>query len=530
VTPEKKNDLGPCGTVNNGVIIEYKKAFYICRDSVWGNATTLDLDTYGFNGVEGDVKTGLINKDMYYVYENGTWRATTNEQEITFGACVASREGVKQSSKKKYFICENKSWKEISVVEYSLEKCISSKEGSVEELDGVFYICKSNTWEIATALEYDTYGWDAGTEGEVRTGNENTDKYYVFENGTWRVSANEIEENLGACVASRNGELGKVDDIYYICKLNIWETATVLEYDTYGKICLMDGSIIAGEVETSNKYVCDAGTFRAATEQEMSLNKGCVSYTENDEIRRQISESQDSVYTCKKGLWLESIGNHIVYGTLTDTRDGKVYKTVIIGSQTWMKENLNYSDSVNYPSLLNRSWCYNNLKSNCEKNGRLYNWAVAMDSAGVWSTNAKGCGNKSVCQQTYPVRGICPEGWHLPAKDEFETLIKTVGGGSLDVTNNAGKVLKSTSGWNGNGSDAYGFSALATGIYFEDSHRFDYGGSFTCFWSSTDILTTTSSHISLTAYDMGLDLYRSDAFVGGSAEKNQGHSVRCLKD
>lgn len=108
--------------------------------------------------------------------------------------------------------------------------------------------------------------------------------------------------------------------------------ATALEYDTYGKTCLTDGTIVSGEVITSNKYVCDANSFRVANEQEQSLNKGCVNYIENEIVRKQISDTQDSIYTCKSGLWAGSLGNHIVYGILTDKRDKKTYKTVVIGT------------------------------------------------------------------------------------------------------------------------------------------------------------------------------------------------------
>ena len=216
----------------------------------------------------------------------------------------------------------------------------------------------------------------------------------------------------------------------------------------------------------------------------------------------------------------------VTTGTMTDSRDGQTYKTVTIGTQTWMAQNLNYAyTDVPYKRLDytsdSTSWCYNDDANNCSKYGRLYTWAVAMDSVGTLSTNGKGCGFGTTCSPTYPVRGICPEGWHLPTKAEFETLITAVGGQST-----ASKVLKSTSGWRWNnssvnGSDAFAFSALPAG------HRggggyYDGEGNGVDFWSSTE---GNSDY----AYSMYL-YYINDVAYLSDDYKYYGYSVRCLKD
>ena len=204
-------------------------------------------------------------------------------------------------------------------------------------------------------------------------------------------------------------------------------------------------------------------------------------------------------------------GRNFDEGWMVDHRDYHIYKIVTIGTQTWMAENLNYETETG-------SYCYNDSAKYCEKYGRLYTWATAMDSAGTWTTNGKGCGDGKTCSPTYPVRGVCPEGWHLPTQTEWNTLFTAVRGQST-----AGRMLKSTSGWydSGNGTDAYSFSALPAG------NRSYYGeykdeGRDAYFWSSTE-------DNSGSAYDMFLYYSLGNAGLGNNY-KDDGFSVRCVKD
>lgn len=202
------------------------------------------------------------------------------------------------------------------------------------------------------------------------------------------------------------------------------------------------------------------------------------------------------------------------YGELTDDRDGQTYKTVKIGDQWWMAENLNYETD--------NSFYYNDSAEYCEKYGRLYTWAAATDSAGVWGENGKGCGYAKHCTTAYPVRGVCPEGWHLPTKNEWNTLSTAVGGQTTP-----GKVLKSTSGWytddvyHGNGTDAFSFSALPAG-YRSYTGLYDLAGYYAYFWSST-------ARDSRNAYNVYL-YYNHDYMALDYSDKRRGFSVRCVKD
>jgi uncharacterized protein (TIGR02145 family) len=213
------------------------------------------------------------------------------------------------------------------------------------------------------------------------------------------------------------------------------------------------------------------------------------------------------------------------FGTLTDSRDGQTYKTVVIGTQTWMAENLNYAYTgvpYNYRGYTSdsTSWCYEDAPANCTKYGRLYTWAAAMDSVGEWSTNGRGCGYGSTCSPTLPVRGVCPKGWHLPRRSEWEALFTTVGGSST-----AGKKLKSLTGWynSSNGTDAYSFAALPAGLRDGYGHYEDEGY-YAFFWSSTE-------RNGYFAYSMALYYVNDNAFLYTyDYDNSNGFSVRCVKD
>jgi uncharacterized protein (TIGR02145 family)/uncharacterized repeat protein (TIGR02543 family) len=174
------------------------------------------------------------------------------------------------------------------------------------------------------------------------------------------------------------------------------------------------------------------------------------------------------------------------------TYGGQTYRTVIIGSQTWMAENLNVQTAD--------SWCYGENSSNCATYGRLYTWNAAMTA--------------------------CPSGWHLPSNAEWGVLVTAVGGSST-----AGKALKSTSGWtsytsggqtySGNGTDNYGFTALPGG-YRGSGGGFNIAGYSGYWWSATE-------GGSGSAYGRYMYYSYDDVRENGDG-KDYGFSVRCVGD
>jgi uncharacterized protein (TIGR02145 family) len=165
--------------------------------------------------------------------------------------------------------------------------------------------------------------------------------------------------------------------------------------------------------------------------------------------------------------------------TFTDSRDGKTYRKVTIGSQTWMAENLNYETDS--------SWCYDNENSNCAKYGRLYTWYAAMSA--------------------------CPVGWRLPASEEWNTLVTFAGGAYTAGT----KLKAKSSDWNG--TDDYGFSALPGG------YRLTYGH-FLSLGSHGGWLAATDSH----TYYRGMSTDNASVSVGSDDREGVGWSVRCVQD
>ena len=177
------------------------------------------------------------------------------------------------------------------------------------------------------------------------------------------------------------------------------------------------------------------------------------------------------------------------FGTFTDTRDGQMYKTVKIGTQTWMARNINYKTESG-------SWCYNDSVSYCKKYGRLYDgWAAEK---------------------------ACPQGWKLPSNQEWENLVRASGGKKI-----AGKKLKSKSGWNenrgmdGNGTDDLNFSALPDGGRASDG-TFYHAGNDGYWWTATE----RGNYYAYRRYmHHGYDSVGEDYNI-----KSFGFSVRCVAD
>jgi uncharacterized protein (TIGR02145 family) len=186
----------------------------------------------------------------------------------------------------------------------------------------------------------------------------------------------------------------------------------------------------------------------------------------------------------------------VTFDTLTDIRDGQAYRTVKIGGQIWMAQNLNYKPQTG------ESWCYKNDTSYCDEYGRLYDWNTA--------------------------KKVCPNGWKLPDSTDWITLLTTAGGKKI-----AGKKLKSSGGWNGNGNgtDNYGFSALPGGCRDTDGDfkmflitdgKFSDVGDYGNWWTATE---RPDGNV----YNRYIGNYSGYLYEGNNV-KDYAFSVRCVAD
>ena len=383
-------------------------------------------------------------------------------------------------------------------------------EGAIiNKSDDFWNICLDGVWFNAGANTVGTYGWDAGIDGELRK-SDLTDRYYKYDevlNDWVGLDAYGKDRDLGlnGCTRKREGEIGlsPKDDIYYVCKHEVdeadgfdgcfWEKAREIDFIKRDEKCDSEniGRIVAGIDTITNKYYCTANGWVDI----MAWSFG---------VPKEFHFNPD-----------------INYGSLKDERDGKTYKTVKIGDQVWMAENLNYAGG-------GIGHCYEDVPENCEVGGRLYKWDVA--------------------------KKVCPEGWHLPSKAEFQTLFSAVQlvYDKYDKEQySLADMFKATSGWKDDysswtqGLDVVGFSAVPAGGKHIESYRaseYNHAGYAAYFLTSTDY-----DEYSVYIMQLNLEMYTGEPVVHGVSlvhdyeltqldgwphydTKESGYSVRCLKD
>lgn len=339
----------------------------------------------------------------------------------------------------------------------------------------------------SSSSEYKPY------DGEVRKA-DTTDYYYKYDEvlNDWVVlDALGTERDLGlnGCTRKREGEIGlsPKDNIYYVCRHLVdeadgfdgcfWEKAREIDFIKRDNKCESEdvGRIIPGIDTVTNNYYC--------------TTEGWVDFMRwSFGIPKEFHFNPD-----------------INYGSLKDERDGKTYKTVKIGDQVWMAENLNYAGG-------GIGHCYEDVPEYCEAGGRLYKWDVA--------------------------REVCPEGWHLPSKTEFDTLLSFVKLEYEEEQCGFADMFRATSGWGyyhtptTQGCDMVGFSAVPAGgkhVEFYRSPEYNHAGYTAYFLTSTEYDEYSVYVVELNPGSVNVTPDYGDEWPHYETKESE-FSVRCLKD
>ena len=329
----------------------------------------------------------------------------------------------------------------------------------------------------------------------------------------------ETFDDLPVCTVNREGAIAYVKDekAAYACEGGDW---TLDDEDSTERKS-------NGDTDNDGKSDSSGNKKSSASEVNSSGSEGGESSSSSEEPESSGSEDVESSGSGEGSSASVPGGSSdsSVYdadkNTLTDLRDGQVYRTTTIDiksdcgvwiySEVWMAENLNF--------VTENSWCgggSGTTEGDCSIYGRLYNWAAAV------AKPEDECGDGYECSLgTGDIRGACPKGWHVPSYGEWDELFTAVGGSNV-----AGKMLKSETGWQSYGpgiknSDTYLFLALPAGVRSYSGNYYG-GGYYVHFWSSTEVSSGNAYYLDLRYDDDSADLDNSD--------KNYGYSVRCLKD
>ena len=400
---------------------------------------------------------------------------------------------------------DGKGWRMANNEDCSLKMGGCTKRRSneiVRTSDGVYYQCaydssgyKKAYWNklLVSSITLNTMGWVCldSNDGEVRKG-QFWDSYFVCEDSVWRDAATKEERDcilngvcqVHNCTSKKNGRFENRDGVQYVYEnkrpwdsgwFGVWREANCAEI-RMRSLCLIANDTIVWNCEKYGNFMID---YACGTYYKDNFITGW------HPVEGIYDYSQEAWNEKKKSYYTSENNPDAVYGKdLVDSRDGNVYKTVIIDGKRWMAQNLRFSDSTQVNFYWN-SGCGNDEW--CETTGRYYSWTTAMGLDSKWSEGL------ASSLPNFNRRGICPEGWHVPDTTEWMGLIRNV---SFEA-----QQMKGFSGWP-NATDASGFSLIPDKTYF---------------WSSTESSSNKTYGV-------------RDGTVLDEYEKTGGYYIRCIED
>jgi len=255
----------------------------------------------------------------------------------------------------------------------------------------------------------------------------------------------------------------------------------------------------------------------------------------NSDNEGAVKKAFNISFVCKSGLWYSRLladmeqdswfNPDITYGTLTDERDGQSYRTVVIGTQNWMAENLHYAGENASEELAanmaNEVLCPSGDEEYCEKAGYVYSWTAAMNISPTYATQH---------YSTIPIdavhQGICPEGWHIPTQEEWQTLLEYATPAYEENTPRRTLNLKSLDSWIYNEKEyaptnTTGFSAISTSCQYA--------------WNGKDMgqcaafISATYSNSNEKYSGINFYYWRDEVDIGGRALNIKAY-VRCVEN
>ncbi len=284
---------------------------------------------------------------------------------------------------------------------------------------------------------------------------------------------------------------------------------------------------------TGNPTLTDSVSYLNPVVGAFSANLTDLNYNTSCYVRAFATNSEGTAYGSE--LSYNLLDGIFSCGDTISDYDGNTYNTVLIGTQCWMKQNLNTSHYANGTPLINgefagningnyttKYYFYYNDDPTCTNiYGKLYTWAAVMNEADPSNSVPSGA------------QGVCPTGWHVPSDEEWKILegkVDSQFGYPYAVWNwfgyrgnDCGENLKTTNDWflNGDGTDLYSFSALPGGYrHFDgDFYSKNYRGYW---WSSSEASSASALYRSLS--------YEYDNVSRNDFTKNYGLSVRCIRD
>ncbi|WP_290726338.1 FISUMP domain-containing protein [Fibrobacter sp. UBA2449] len=473
--------LSACDEENLHRVARYNNmVYYVCEEDGWHMMNYDEYNEFKWTGaVEGKTLWDGSDPRMCYVYDNGAWyERDSSNCKLGLGGCTAARQGeLSRSSKSVWYTCDNGTW-------------VGTMDSTVDQ------IMLGTDFDEGTVVKCPSNG-----------------RYCVFQDGHWRegTKMDSVLYALGGTPCMVEGDTSKVKYAgeYYVCRYVSWravhmqwETAPLIYNDTYEDRDECSATGLYGDGTFHNKhdnatgrvYVCENGGFRLPTEREMRLNLGCTSYIYGKKIM-----VNNTHFVCSEEGWkIDSTAWE--YGSFTDARDGRVYKTIDIWGQTWMAENLDYRDSVANPELEGNRWCYDNEADQCDTYGSFYSCELSSQ--------------------------VCPAGWRLPSISDWMNLynfIVLMGG---DPQNG----LRAKEGWSDNtghsrnGTDVLGFTALPGGIMYEVG---SYGDATrqAWFWYAQDCSLNEYEAFYLSSEEVN---FVTSSVSGGVV--SDAYSIRCIKD